>query len=230
MTPAPFRPCATAPWCAPTAPGSARRAASSHWPIEEEVGRRRQAAADHDELGLEGVDRVGDADAEVLAEASRRRSASGSPARAGSTTSRPVALPFSLLRLPSAESGRSVGELSASRPSAEPAEAPRGSRGWGTCPGRAGRRRGSPRGRARHPGRCAPRKMRPSITTPPPTPVPSVYITRFARRPRLRLGQRGARSASLSTKTGAPKRRSSSSRRGTPASGMFTLDIALPAS
>ncbi len=51
------------------------------------------------------------------------------------------------------------------------------------------------RGRARRRGRVEPRKIEPSITTPPPTPVPSVYITRCSRRAavhEVRLGERGA--------------------------------------
>ena len=75
-----------------------------------------------------------------------------------------------------------------------------------------------------------PRKIRPSITTPPPTPVPSVSITRW------RAGASStswasasaAQLASLSTNTGTPSGAPSSSRSGTPVSGMFTLVSTVP--
>src|SRR5215208_5711335 len=74
---------------------------------------------------------------------------------------------------------------------------------------------------------CAPRNVIPRVTTPPPTPVPSVSITRLSS-PRMCASARAAQLASLSTNTGAPKRRPSSSRSGTPASGMFTLVSTVP--
>ena len=67
----------------------------------------------------------------------------------------------------------------------------------------------------------------PSITTPPPTPVPSVSITRWLS-PRMWASASAAQLASLSTNTGTPKRRPSSSRSGTPVSGMFTLVSTVP--
>src|SRR4051812_16903516 len=75
----------------------------------------------------------------------------------------------------------------------------------------------------------APRKTRPSMTTPPPTPVPTVSITRL----RTSLSSASASAAtlaSLSTKTGTPRRSESTSRRGTSASGMFTLERTRPVS
>ena len=90
------------------------------------------------------------------------------------------------------------------------------------------RRRGS---RGPSPPRARwPRSIRPSITMPPPTPVPSVSITRCC------AGGSGtswasasaAQLASLSTNTGTPNRLPSSSRSGTPSSGMFTLESTVP--
>ena len=77
------------------------------------------------------------------------------------------------------------------------------------------------------PSPCAPRKVIPSITTPPPTPVPSVSITRCFS-PRMWASARRAQLASLSTNTGTPNRRPSSSRSGTPVSGMLTLVSTVP--
>ena len=74
---------------------------------------------------------------------------------------------------------------------------------------------------------CAPRKVIPSITTPPPTPVPSVSITRWSS-PSMWASASAAQFASLSTNTGTPKRRPSSSRSGTPVSGMLTLVSTVP--
>ena len=74
---------------------------------------------------------------------------------------------------------------------------------------------------------CAPRKVIPPITTPPPTPVPSVSITRWSSPSRCASAS-AAQLASLSTNTGTPKRRPSSSRSGTPVSGMFTLVSTVP--
>src|ERR671938_621772 len=62
---------------------------------------------------------------------------------------------------------------------------------------------------------------------PSPTPVPSVSITR-SRTSRSSASARAAQLPSLSTKAGTPKRCPSSSRRATPSSGMFTLDITRP--
>ena len=42
------------------------------------------------------------------------------------------------------------------------------------------------------PSPCAPRKILPPITTPPPTPVPSVSITRWSLAEEVGLGERGA--------------------------------------
>ena len=72
----------------------------------------------------------------------------------------------------------------------------------------------------------APRKIRPSITTPPPTPGAEREHHEVARRPALPGGPRRARRscASLSTKTGTPRRVGSSWPSATPSSGMFTLD------
>ena len=77
---------------------------------------------------------------------------------------------------------------------------------------------------------CAPRKIWPSITTPPPTPVPSVSIrsTDTGASSTSWASASAAQLASLSTYTGTPKRRDSSSRSGTPVSGTFTLDSTVP--
>ena len=72
--------------------------------------------------------------------------------------------------------------------------------------------------------------MAPSITTPPPTPVPSVSITRCCAggSGTSWASARAAQLASLSTKTGTPRRFPSSSRSGIPSSGMFTLESTVP--
>ena len=67
---------------------------------------------------------------------------------------------------------------------------------------------------------------------PPPTPVPSVSITRWSAggSGTSWASARAAQLASLSTNTGMPSRVPSSSRSGTPSSGMFTLESTVPVS
>src|SRR4051812_33948735 len=65
------------------------------------------------------------------------------------------------------------------------------------------------------------------MTTPPPTPVPTVSITRNLA-PQSWASASAATLASLSTNTGRPRRSRRTSRSGTSSSGMFTLERTRP--
>ena len=77
----------------------------------------------------------------------------------------------------------------------------------------------------------APRNVRPPITMPPPTPVPTVNITTMSAIGRMSSSCASASAAtvaSLSTKVGMPRRSVRVWRSGTPWSGMFTDERAVP--
>ena len=77
----------------------------------------------------------------------------------------------------------------------------------------------------------APRNVRPPMTMPPPTPVPTVNITTMSASGRMSSSCASARAAtvaSLSTNVGMPSRSVSAWRSGTPWSGMFTDERAVP--
>ena len=117
--------------------------------LEQQLAGRADAAADHDDVGIEGVDRVGDADAQPLAEDVDRLQGAGSPLARGLDRAGPsgeAAL--------AAERVRARGPRPATR--ASPAA---GSRRCARRRPGAGRRRRScgrarPRRRSRR-GRCA---------------------------------------------------------------------------
>ena len=76
-----------------------------------------------------------------------------------------------------------------------------------------------------------PRNVRPPITMPPPTPVPTVNITTMSAIGRMSSSWASASAAtvaSLSTKVGIPRRSVRAWRSGTPWSGMFTDERAVP--
>ena len=197
----------------------------------------RQPAADHDQLRLERVDGVREADAQVVREALEQRE------RVLVALAREVddVAPASTLPLLGQRAGRAPSPAGpaparvASRPSAVPRAERLQAAAVGAVAGAvAGRRRGSRCGRARRPGRVAPRKIRPPMTIPPPTPVPSVYITRSStgspsscpRRTRPRPARRRSRRCRRTpARPGAGSARRAAA---TPSSGMFTLETTLP--
>ncbi len=76
-----------------------------------------------------------------------------------------------------------------------------------------------------------PRNVRPPSTMPPPTPVPTVNITTMSASGRISSSCASASAAtvaSLSTKVGIPRRSVRAWRSGTPWSGMFTDERAVP--
>src|SRR3954468_16224876 len=76
-----------------------------------------------------------------------------------------------------------------------------------------------------------PRNVRPPITIPPPTPVPTVNITTMSAIGRISSSCASASAAtvaSLSTNVGMPRHSVSACRSGTPCSGMLTDDRAVP--
>ena len=200
---------------------------------EQQLAGGDRAAADHDDLGVEDVDER------------RRCRAPRRSAHRASITSRGggVAVVGELgderardlapgrQRAPERRVGRLARDPQPlARRARARTRAPPGSRGSGSCPGTAARRRRRRCGRARPAAPRAPRTSRPSTRSPPPMPVPSVSMT-ASRAPRA-APQRHSASiaalASLSTTTGSPRRSASRSRNGDAASGRWLESSATP--
>ena len=122
---------------------SARAATSLARRLEQQLARRDHAAADDDHLGVEDVDEVGDPDAERTRPDRRdASSAAGSPSCASSVTSAPLISRPAASARPSADPRALAAAARSPRARARsPTPAPPGSRGWGSCPGSAARRR-----------------------------------------------------------------------------------------
>ena len=167
----------------------------------------------------------------ISADASRARPRS--PSCASSVTSAPVISRPDVSARPSAESGSSAAiRRRLARERRPRRRASRGSRGWGSRPGTAGRSssidhvaelgagadRAAVRARRRRPARRR-------------SPVPIVSSDRVGRAPcaaPARCSASTATFASLSTSTGSPSRSRIRSRNGTSASGRFTAIAATP--
>src|SRR5436190_12126733 len=164
-----------------------------------------------------------------------RRMHSSSPSWAAATTSVPATSRSSEARRANAVPGCSRADSTARRSSARPAARCSSEPGWGNSSWAGG----APSDRSRPmivwpsspAAPVAPRNGRPPSTSPPPTPVPTVNITRWETTS-LPAGSQASASpatlASLSTNTGSPSRSVRVARRGTPSSGRFTPDSARP--
>ena len=210
---------ASLPWRAsrisvrsPTPGRAKRRATSVAGPRSSSPGDR-DAAPDHDLVGIEGVERVGDPDPEALPERAQRLDRLGIAGLR--RLDRVVAVDRPRPRPPASRAPRrGCGRRSGPRGGPGPARRPatRASRAAGTRRPGARPRRGPRRpgcGRARRRRRWRPGRRGPPSTSPPPIPVPTVNMTRFCtigRPPSSNASASAATVASLSTNTGSPRR------------------------
>ena len=199
---------------------SARAGSSSISPA------RHHAAADDDQLGVEDVHVARDRDAEPRPDQLEHRAGGGVAVVGQLGHQRPVelaAVARARARAPSPAARRRSGAPRARAPCRTPS--PRSSRGWGSCPGTAGRPCRSPCGPARRPTPIQPRYSSPSRIRPPAIPVPSPYQHACDRRRRAAPARCSASAAtlpSLSTNTGSPGAPPSARRSGYSSSGRLT--------
>src|SRR5215211_360515 len=163
----------------------------------------------------------------MRANRSKSSRVSGSPSSAAATMSGPETFPSSSSARANRLSGLSRASSEASRSSAWPEQYASTQPLLGQLPGQGGPSGFSVKCPSSAPSPCAPRKIRPRMITPPPTPVPSVSMTSSSQATNW-ASARAAQLASLSTNTGTPKRPPSSSRSDTPVSGMLTLVSTVP--